>query len=383
MLRMLTAHTTEIDDVDVAVEELLAQLDLPKNGLAGGVAVLTCYQEFLESGVVAALAEKLPYDIIGATAIASGSPGSFGSMQLSLSVITADDVRFSAIYSAPIAGDMAPLEAAYHEAAAKLSGRPALALCILPLLNTFGGEILLRKLDEVSGGVPVYGTVACDDPSDFTTSMTIFGGEASRDRVALVLMEGNINPRFLVSAISEKKIQRQRAVITKSEQSLLMEVNNMRVLDYVKELGLAEGDGIEGMSAIPFIVDHNDGTPAVARAMYQVTPEGYIVCGADMPVGATLAIGGIDMDDVIETSGTAIEKIADMEDVHGVLLFPCLSRLGALGLEMTRELDVVGEGLAGTPYLIAYSGGEVCPLYGSDGAPANQFHNFSIAACIL
>lgn len=255
-----------------------------------------------------------------------------------------------------------------------------MVLTFMPLILELGGELMLRKLDQLSGGLPVFGTISSDHHPDYHTSGTIYNGECYHDCVVISLISGDIKPRFILSAITEKKLQKQRAIITESSDSVLMKVNNEPVLSFMRELGLTVGNGIEGMSAIPFLVDYGDGTPPVARAMYLVTDEGYIVCGGDMPVGATLAIGKID---VWETASSTMDAILAQEDIHGVLLFPCLSRMAVLGGDMNSEMNIMRDKLGDVAYHVAYSGGEVCPVYNEQGETANRFHNFSLVGCIL
>lgn len=384
VLKMLTAFTREIDEVDDAVAEILEQLDMEHTLRGNSLGILTCHEEFLDAGVVKALCDRLPFDVIGGTTLETGMGGEVDSLLLGISVLTSDDVSFATAYTDPLGDELSPIERAYGQAAAALPEAPRLVFTFLPLSQIFGGELMLGVIDKASGGVPVFGTVACDNPGNPESFITIYNGESSRDRVAIAVASGEIHPRFLIAAITEKKIQRQRAVITESDGSLLMQVNDMPALAFMKELGLTVNDGIEGMSAIPFIVDYNDGAPAVARAMYMVTPEGYIICGAAMPAGATLAIGSIDAAEVLLTAEQAATGVKALGDIQGVLLFSCLSRIAVLGMERTKEIDVIEKYLGQVPYHMAYSGGEICPVYGAmEGEQANRFHNFTIIACVL
>jgi hypothetical protein len=35
------------------------------------------------------------------------------------------------------------------------------------------------------------------------------------------------------------------------------------------------------------------------------------------------------------------------------------------------------------PYVLAYAGGEICPVRGEDGKLRNHFHNFTFSLCVL
>ena len=53
-----------MDDLDVAREEILAQLK-DKKLLKHSVGIIGCHYDYVEYGVVKAISEALPFDIIG------------------------------------------------------------------------------------------------------------------------------------------------------------------------------------------------------------------------------------------------------------------------------------------------------------------------------
>ena len=60
MITSLVAHTFEVDDIGIAVSEILEQLDLGSSLRKNSVGIITCHCEFLYSGVVKALSDKFP-----------------------------------------------------------------------------------------------------------------------------------------------------------------------------------------------------------------------------------------------------------------------------------------------------------------------------------
>lgn len=383
MVKMLTACTEEIDDVEEAVAELLKQLDLENNLLEHSVGLIFTYSEFVETGVVKAICDALPFDVVGCTTISNGVPGSAGMMLLSISVLTSNDVSFTVAETGSISiENFKTIQETYEVVTASFSEKPKMVLPFIPITVNLGGEIILEKIVEAVGeGIPIFGTLAVDHFLDFKTSGTIINGEFSQDKVVMVLFSGNFNPRFIVAAISDKQIQEQRAVITRSKDNILQEVNGSLVIKYMESLGLSQGNGIDGMPSIPFLVDSHDGSGALARAMYTVTPEGYVICGAKMPVGATLAIGSLDDSDVLKTTEKAITALKKEQDIQGVLIYPCLSRYMAQGVECLREINIINKILGTIPYQIGYAGGEICPVKGEQEKLLNRFHNFSLIAC--
>ncbi|MDR1649714.1 MAG: hypothetical protein LBR71_05590, partial [Synergistaceae bacterium] len=242
MIEVMTAYTCEIDDAESAVSDILARMDkekLRKNSLG----ILTCHEDFLASGVVSALCEKLPFDVAGVSTLASAVPGGGGPEALSLLVLTSDDVFFSAALSRPLVpGDWkAPIEEVYRSALEGLGIRSEncpLGLTFAPFTPWIGGDEFLRVLDETAGGVPFFGSLpAGHSPVDHVT-FVVFNGRKYDDRLALVLLSGDVHPRFACSSIAEEKVSMRKGIVTNSDGNLLKEVNGMPVLSYLEKIGL-------------------------------------------------------------------------------------------------------------------------------------------------
>lgn len=386
MIRMLNAYTLELDDTGIAVAEILEQLDLDGNLLPHTAAFATCSYDFIESGILQAVSEALPFDVVGMTTLTSGTNDSADTMQLSLSVLTSDDCRFSTAISPSITDGLdGAAKSVYDEAAAPLPGAPTFILAFFPMVQGFGGELILGALARASGDIPVFGSLGCDhDTAQYPDTYIFRDGVCSQTSIALMLIEGNIEPHFFIASASEDKIQKQKAIITAAEGSVLKEVNNLSTMEYLETLGLVRGDGTEGLSAIPFVVNYNDGTQPVARAIYMLTAKGWAVCGGEMPVDATLSIGSLDYADVLSSAEETMREALAGGKRNGLILFPCLGRSMVLGANYLAEVDVIRETVGNAlPWHFAYSGGEICPVYDETGKPVNRYHNFTFIGCIF
>lgn len=385
MIRMLCAHTNEIDDADAAVTQILEQLNIEQNLLKNAVGIISCFPDFLHTGVVAALNERLPFETLGCTTLGAATAHEAGMMMLGITVLTSDDLTFATAVSGSLFTEQQrPIEEAYNRGRRALGREPALLIPFLPLIEHVGGENLYNHLRAASGDVPAFGTLACDQHLDYHDSHVLWCGKHYRDAMALLLIAGDISPRFALVSIPEAKVQKHRAIITRSEGNILHRVNDMPLMDFMEHLGLAESGKVEGTSAIPFVVDFGDGSRPAARAIYMITESGEAICGGTMPEGATLAIGSIDYNDVLETTQDLIADIKADTHVQGALIFSCLSRNLVLGADVEAELDTYRSALGDSiPYLVAYAGGEICPVYTSGGQIANRFHNFTAIACLF
>lgn len=385
MLKMLTASTVEVDSPADAAAEILEQLDLASSLRTHAVGVVSCSPEFMHSGVVEAICAELPFPVVGAATIASGTNKGHGLELLSICVFTSDEVSFTPALSDPLTENCGKaIKAAYQAALFERKTKPALILAYAPFLSQCNGEGIVNAINEAGGGTPVFGTIGCDQTSDLHDACTIFNGRHYHDRLAIVLVAGPISPKYYMVSVSDGNIQKQKGIITDSEGNILKTVNDVPCVDYMASIGLSPNDGLEGSSSIPFLVDYNDGSPPSGRSVYTFTPEGYAICGGEMPINAAFAVGLLDSREITLSSGRVMASIMEQGPCCGLLVISCIGRSLALGLEPLAEMEavrrVVGDAL---PLHMSYSGGEICPVYTERGDTANRFHNFTLIACLL
>jgi hypothetical protein len=388
MIRTLTACTSEIDDVELAVSEILEQLDM--DGLLGNtVGILTCFADFVESETVKAICDALPFCVVGSTTLGNSTRGSVGTMLLTLMVLTSDDVSFSVGLSEPLLSeDPAPLRAAYKSAVAELPEKPVLLVSFAPLLMNVGGDFYVNAFAEISEGIPNFGMISVDHNNDYNEARIFHNGEAYPNRYAFILFSGNVNPRFFMGSISAAKLFHDKGLVTASQGNQLQTVNGRPVIDYLTSLGLTlDVNGtIVGINSFPFIIDYNDGTTPVVRAMFANTPEGYAVCGGDIPVGATLSVGAIDANEIIATTTEALNSALALDNPDCLLMFSCVGRYFSMGYEPLSEMERVRDIMEANslPYQFTYSGGEICPVYARDDESiTNRNHNDTFVICAL
>jgi hypothetical protein len=390
MIKMLTAVTEEIDEIDDAVSEILEQLQLDRELLKNSIGLIACDYEFIESGVVAALCKRLPFDTAGITTVGAAARGQCGSSLLSLSVLTSNDIRFSGAVSGPINEENfeAMVSAVYREALGDSRTKPSFILAYPPVTPPGWGSPLLGEIHKVSeaifaGSIPIFGALPCDSGLAYIESKTIWNGDSVPDIMVLIFMYGDIEAEFFMSTLSEKDISKQYGVITESKGNILKKVNDLVLIDYLKTLGLPLSS-VNISATIPFVVNYRDGTQFAARAMYRITPEGYAVCGGNMPVDATIAIGRMTYHNVIESAELMTKEMRKAQHSGGVLMYSCLTRNLMLGLNANDEMQKIISLLDNTmPYQIAYSAGEICPVKTGAGDLKNRFHNFTLIACVF
>jgi hypothetical protein len=315
--------------------------------------------------------------------------GVLGDMMLAVSVLTSDTVEFSTAFTDPLTEEnrVQNIAAAYEKAKSALSGEPSFAFVCAPLMGTMGGDVMLRALDTVCGDLPVFGTVALDHTPDYSDTRVIYNAEVARDKLGMILMSGEVHPRFYVATMLEGKVTRINAKITDSVENVLYGINGKPATEFMQPFGMLDEQGnvIDGANIMPFCISSDKGEPPIVRAVYATAPDGGMICGGDMPVGSYLWLGSMDFDDVISTSTDAVKRILADGNMSGLLLFSCKGRNMAMGSNFFAEMEAVRDVLegSGVDYHFAHSGGELCPVFDSEGNISNRLHNFTLIACAL
>jgi len=387
MLEFLTASTAEVDDPEAAVSEILEQLDIANGLRKHAVGIIACYYEFLESGALSALRERLPFDLIGCTVLGSAINGAYGMERLSVTVLTSDEIQFSVSLSPEFSkGNTAEsIEQAWRQARAGLPGDPSLVVAFFPIMSDVSGDLMLRQLDAICGGLPVFGTLSNDASLNCQESRTCLNGKAYRYRLALLLLHGPLNPRFHVALISPRNIQHQKAVVTESDGYMVTQVNNMPFLEYLAGIGV-NMDTLTALTTLPFMVDYGDGAPSVVLGIRSITPDGML-CGGQMPVGARIRFTEIDYGSIMETAESVLRQALEDAEKHGangMLAIPCMTRSLMISPNVEDELQktvaLLNDRL---PFMLLYSGGEICPVRTDTGDIVNSFHNYTYTLVVL
>ncbi|MDR1480446.1 MAG: FIST C-terminal domain-containing protein [Planctomycetaceae bacterium] len=391
MIKTLTAFTYEVDEADVAIAEICGQLDLENNLLKNTVGIVHCSTDFVDSGVLSALCASLPFYVVGITTIGSAVHDEIGEIVLTLMVLTSDKVNFSVGLTDPIKRrDEEVLKVAYERAVASLSGKPALAISYFPLATAAfgaGGDFVAQTLSRISGGVPVFGTMPIDNTHNFRDARIIDNGKVYHNRFAFILIQAeNFKPRFYLISISDEDIRKERGVVTKAEGNLLYSVDNIPVLEYLKDkLGIAlDEKDPSSVHMIPLLMDYGDGATPVVRAMNSFNEENIAVCSGELVNGVSLLTGKFNKEIVLRTTAQILKKILDAEkDANGLLIYSCAARYWTLGLDSTAELEVIRDSLTTSkiPYLTGYSCGELCPVQNPNGEQISRMHNYTFIAC--
>ena len=384
MIKMYTARTSEIDEIGEAIAEIKSQIDfaaLKKN--SGGI--IFCHLDFIESGIVEALCEELPFGVIGMTSMVSSDEHGYGLYDLTLTVLTSDEVTFEVGMTDSINLDnyVAELDNSYNNIRGKVDDDPAMIFTFMPYIRDISGDELVTAVDKICHGIPIWGSITSSVDFNYETVQTICNGKCLPAGVAMMFLNGPVEPKYIVSSIPERNIYSNRAIITKSKGAVLMEVNDMPVLEYLKNIGLVITK--DNITTTPLMVYYGDATEPVALGFYTLFEDGSVLTGGAMPEGTSFAVGSIDAEGIFESAENGLAQVADFKDRQATLMLPCVTRYIMLAPDQEREIRLISEKLVGSgqPFVMGYSGGEICPMPGQDGKLHNRFHNYTFCACTL
>jgi len=391
MLKCASLCTGEVDDLDLALSQILTQLSEKIELMANTAGVIMCHAEFVESGALRRVAEGLPFEVAGTTTTAQAVNGATGAMMLSVFVMTSDTVRFRVGMAESVQAEIeGPLRCAV-ERARDGSEAPSLVLAFPPLLSGRSADEFVEAWGGILPGAPVFGTLSVNDYPDASSGMTICGGEAAGAGYAFILCYGDLNPRFLIATLPEGNRMPHKGEVTRATANVVYEIGGRAARDYLKDVGFAatEGASTGAFWFVPFLVSERnrkdyDGVP-VLRGLDSFTEEGAAVFAATVEEGSFLTLLNMDADGAIAETAAKLGAVRDMPDVNGALVFSCVARHMVLVHKKNplEELERAKDALAGAPFLMSYSGGEICPTSIKDGAHVNRYHDYSLVALVL
>jgi len=416
MLKILNAYTHELDDPQKASREILESLDIKNSLLKNSVALLFCHAQFIETGAAEAVYKSLPFDVLGCTSqyfglpvtagtpAAAGAPAVEGGTMLTVTILTSDDIDFTAGISGPL--NDKNVEECIHDLYRSTTSSPGespseppvLVFAFPPTMINISADVMAVSLDRACGGIPVFGSVALDIHSYSRQPKTIFkavgptagqdagqtSGEsgAFSDRIALLLFRGRLKPRFFHSSFPEKSILIWDAVITEAVGNRIISVNNRPALSFLKDMGFFQDGIYESILVFPLVVEYpNNETNVIV--LQDISPEGHLMCSRKIQTGGILNLGAVTTDSVLESARAIAQSLKNDNNGRGFIIFSCFLRNVALGGNSQAEFELLYKELYGYPgsWLFINSGGELCPEYSENGEPVNRFHQYALIAC--
>jgi hypothetical protein len=390
-MQAFIAYTDEIDDVEVAVAAIRAQLGDCCSQKEHTLGILTCHPEFVHSGVVAALLEAMPFPMVGMTTscvgagpiLADDQDRAEGALRLTMMVLTGDDVRFDIVQSRSLAADT-DIPAVARE---MLAGRdtPAMLLAFTPAHSTVPGDALCSAVSLAMPGVPLFGGVGVDDSALYNEDCyAITPAGSVQDAFVIVLLYGALAPAFFTASVPVERMMGGSWHITDSEGSLLRAVNDRPVMEYLEDFSLTRSLAEDGALTSLSLIVEEPGKPPYSHTMLAINADGALQCGGWMPCGSEIRLARFEKGAMLSAADALLKTaLDDPRRPAAFLVWCCATRAAVLGDDTLAEIRLLRQAAGDIPFLLAYAGGEICPGVGEGGQVYNQFHNQSFTLCAM
>jgi len=385
MIKMICAHTNEIDDIDAATNEILEQINA-ESLLNNSVGIAHCYTEFVGAeSVFEHLCARLAFDVVGSTTAAEGCPGYAQQAGFSIAVLTSDDICFWAGVSGESASaeDIKPAVCDLFDAmTAHRHDTPALLLSFLPYevsRHGFPTDEFLVVINSLAKS-PVFGAVSSSSAFDFSGSAVLFNGKEYPTSAGLIALWGDVRPQFYSIWIANNSIMREKLRVTKSDAMCVYEIEGVPAAQYLEKIGIATDDVGTGLIMTPCVFYLNDGSK-VTRTIVEVK-DGSLVFGSLLPDSDLFAFAVIETDDVMNSARQLSREVKDKAEGRCAIINSCTTRLWSMGENFSGEMDVIDSAFAdtGTEYIINYVNGEIFP---NETRNVSFIQNNTLIFCLL
>ena len=395
----LTLYTEEIDDLAEAAADLFEQASsfaFRKNT----IAILFAEEDTDFPGLYALLSARWKFPVMGCTALSMllGKEG-YCDIGISVMLLTADDCEFSVGMTDELNMDnyREAVSATYKRLSAALPSKEKLIISYGGLVNTeddVGGDDRVNILNDLSGGVPVYGAAASDS-FNFKNLRLFYNGKTSERGQVMALVAGNVAPRFICVNSIENKSEFAYEV-TEARGNQVFRLGNDTFIDTLRRENMVS-DKTNVMADYllsPFVVTvrkENGDSVQSARTLSVLNHEnGSGSFLGVIPKDSVLGIGIISRDDVQHSIEEAVDRMLERlkesgQEYRTMLCTSCCARFLALASNTRAEAQALQNRIPPSMALLGmYSFGEYCPAVGNvTGTEYNLYHNFTFTILAL
>lgn len=396
----ITNQSRNFTSSTTVVEDLCAHL--APAALKGAVGILMCDSQLNGEAIIQALDARLGIPLVGGTTALLPLQESPGEISATLTILQKEGLQVAVAVSPPLQQQAAAaqVEEVYTHCLARLGGPARLLVPLLPLAPGFSADAFVQQLFRLAGDVPVFGGVTTDDLE--TTSAAVFAeGHAYADRMVLLALGGDICPVFAMGAQVSEMADYAPAV-SETDGNLVLRVDDMSFCDYMRSLGIAPEDRINGVDALvqygPLPVQlrraaqTEDGVPEIRCISYTDVQQGSAAFSSPLPVGTRISMGLIQKSDVVESAERCLailmdamrKKQAEGYEFSLLMSLPCIARYYAMtGAENLEDKLLRAQLPAGLALCSGYVFYEIAPTLGPAGRVQNRTNNASLIMCAL
>ena len=362
---------------------------------------LICNSQIDYERLNSTLSRELTFPIIGGTTLAMPIRGRHDEVSASLAVLEKEHMQHAISVTSGLDEDKSKdqMRDLYDSCIKQLTGKPRLFLIYIPMIHGLMTNKFVDEIFELAGDVPVFGGVTTDDM--VSSDAAVFAnGKAYRNDIVLVALGGDIRPIFGVGNQLSLMTQYE-PVVTKSEDNLVYRVDDMSFCDYMRSLGIAPENRINGVDALmqygPLPVRlykdgrDLDGVPEIRCISYTDLDNGGAAFSTNIPEGTRVNMGLIQKSDVMKSAEICAKNLTEQiknNTVDGyeyttLIAVPCVARYFAMVGDEAEGIQISNmfpKNLNVTSY---YGFSEIGPTFNSQGEIHNRSNNASIIMCAL
>lgn len=373
-MRSYQAFSDEIDNLDLAVEQIAEQIEhfnLSSN--TGGI--LYCGSEVDTTKLCQKLWDRLHLPFIGTTCLGQFTSNGYQEASICLNLFTGEDISFSGGLSGDLTSDnmVEEIKEAYRNFKTKMS-RPEVAIVLyIPWFPEVVYDDILDALTEVSDGIPIFGGI-CSDEWTFDNCFTLCHHGAFPNRAAFLLVGGDFNPTF-VTSLSINWSSENVVTVTKASGTTVYEIDGRPAYDYFNSIGLQflHENVFSDCLSSPMILKYKDAEgneQTIIRNLFTVNKEegsvsfaGRVLEGSKMNLALTSRIV------IKKTINDPVEKILSEVDKEtnyehsGIMVSSCTGRYCLTVADKNTECAALQKAVEkGLVISGGYLNGEFCPI---------------------
>lgn len=401
-MKSIVATSINIDDTGMAINDLLAQINIAPAELEGGVGFLFFDYEAKGKVISKKLHETLNIDIVSGGSVGELSQNGYLEMGMVLLILYGENIKYQIlnIMEKDLAGNK--FSACYKEACSKMSSAPTLLYGLFTegVFDKF--ENLFGNISAVSGGLPLFGGLPCGVHGSLSLDREYLINGCNTNAVfTLVLIKTTTLPLFAVGNTMESG-RGKTGEVTKSKKTVIYEIDNKPFVQYMEENGYIIATQNEQSYKLmfhkyPLMVWPPEAPDSqfLVRAPLDVNFEdGSISFLNHVPEQSLIHFTELTHSTIENTAKASLENLlAQIEEKEKeghkystIFCITCEGRYTILNPFYELEGNVIKDLIPPHLNLIGYySQGEFCPLQNSaaNRKSNNLFHNCSIVFCAI
>jgi|GEM_PF-2910054 len=402
-MRSSTYTSTSFIGPEAIAEDILSAMP-PDEASDSRIGFLFCDSQVDYSAVVATLADRLDFPVVGGTVLGFPFAGSDGKeFSAALMVLRKEGLKVAVIVSDPLDQERhkEQMRAVFERCRDALGEAPKLVLPFFPLMPGMPTGLFINDIFDLAADIPTFGGTTTNDL--ISTRPAIFaGGAAYGDRMTLVMLGGPIRPVFATSNLVSPTVE-YAPTVTRSVENEVYRVDGDSFCEYMRTIGISPEDRINGVDALmqygptPVIMHdpHSPETdvPEVRCISYTDIGKGSAMFSGPIPEGTRLRMSILRSGDVDDSARSCLEKLnsrmqkAEEKGYEYSALFcvSCVARYFVMagGLNTERELLMRDSPKSLAP-IGFYAFCEIGPVYTTgEDKQINRAHSASIAMCAL